>query len=75
MHEGHTNSAIANFQFVVDRRDYTACVSEEVLPGVRMIRDSDNDEMFLMAPVDTYLATVKTTRAVLSRQIHAVVLQ
>jgi Chitobiase/beta-hexosaminidase C-terminal domain len=48
MHEGHTNSAIANFQFVVDRRDYTAYVSEEVLPGVRMIRDSDNDKMFLV---------------------------
>ncbi len=48
MHEGHTNSAIANFQFVVDRRDYTAYVSEEILPGVRMIRDSDNDKMFLV---------------------------
>jgi glyoxylase-like metal-dependent hydrolase (beta-lactamase superfamily II) len=48
MGEGHTNSAIANFQFVVDRRDRTAYVSEEILPGVRMIRDSDNDKMFLV---------------------------
>jgi glyoxylase-like metal-dependent hydrolase (beta-lactamase superfamily II) len=46
--EGHTNSAVANFQFVVDRRDRTAYVSEEILPGVRMIRDSDNDKMFLV---------------------------
>ena len=48
MHEGHTNSAVADFQFVVDRRDRTAYVSEEILPGVRMIRDSDNDKMFLV---------------------------
>jgi len=48
MGEGHTNSAIANFQFVVERRDRTAYVSEEILPGVRMIRDSDNDKMFLV---------------------------
>lgn len=48
MDEGHTNSAIANFQYVVDRRDRTAYISEEILPGVRMIRDSDNDKMFLV---------------------------
>jgi len=48
MHEGHTNSAVANFQFVVDRRDRDVYVSEEILPGVRMIRDSDNDKMFLV---------------------------
>ena len=48
MGAGHTNSEIANFQYVVDRRDRTAYVSEEILPGVRMIRDSDNDKMFLV---------------------------
>jgi glyoxylase-like metal-dependent hydrolase (beta-lactamase superfamily II) len=48
MREGRTNSDIANFAYVVDRRDHTAYVSEEVLPGVRMIRDSDNDKMFLI---------------------------
>ena len=48
MRAGHTNSDIANFQYVVDRRDRTAYVSEEVLPGVRMVRDSDNDKMFLV---------------------------
>ena len=48
MREGRTNSEIANFQFVVDRRDRTAYVSEEILPGVRMVRDSDNDKMFLI---------------------------
>jgi glyoxylase-like metal-dependent hydrolase (beta-lactamase superfamily II) len=48
MGAGHTNSDIADFQYVVDRRDRTAYVSEEVLPGVRMVRDSDNDKMFLV---------------------------
>lgn len=46
--EGHTNSDIATFQYVVNRRDRTAYVSEEILPGVRMVRDSDNDKMFLV---------------------------
>ncbi|MFZ0744102.1 MAG: chitobiase/beta-hexosaminidase C-terminal domain-containing protein [Terracidiphilus sp.] len=48
MREGRTNSAVATFQFVVDRRDHTSYVSEEILPGVRMVRDSDNDKMFLV---------------------------
>jgi glyoxylase-like metal-dependent hydrolase (beta-lactamase superfamily II) len=48
MRTGHTNSEIANFQYVVDRCDRKAYVSEEILPGVRMIRDSDNDKMFLV---------------------------
>ncbi|HEV2400466.1 MAG TPA: MBL fold metallo-hydrolase [Candidatus Sulfotelmatobacter sp.] len=48
VHQGNTNSDVANFQYVVDRRDRTAYVSEEVLPGVRMVRDSDNDKMFLV---------------------------
>lgn len=48
VHEGNTNSDVANFQYVVDRRDRTAYVSEEVLPGLRMVRDSDNDKMFLL---------------------------
>lgn len=48
MREGHTNSDIATFQYVVDRRDRNTYVSEEILPGVRMVRDSDNDKMFLV---------------------------
>jgi glyoxylase-like metal-dependent hydrolase (beta-lactamase superfamily II) len=48
MREGRTNSEIANFQYVVDRRDRNTYVSEEILPGVRMVRDSDNDKMFLV---------------------------
>ncbi len=48
VHEGNTNSDVANFQYVVDRRDRTEYVSEEVLPGVRIVRDSDNDKMFLI---------------------------
>ena len=54
MAAGHTNSGVTNFQFVVDRRDRTAYVSEEVLPGVRMIRDSDNDKMFLVQGKKAY---------------------
>jgi glyoxylase-like metal-dependent hydrolase (beta-lactamase superfamily II) len=48
MREGRTNSDVATFQFVIDRRDRDTYVSEEVLPGVRMVRDSDNDKMFLV---------------------------
>jgi glyoxylase-like metal-dependent hydrolase (beta-lactamase superfamily II) len=48
VHEGNTNSDIANFQYVIDRRDRTSYVSEEILPGLRMVRDSDNDKMFLI---------------------------
>ena len=38
----------------MDRRDRTAYVSEEILPGVRMIRDSDNDKMFLVKGEKAY---------------------
>ena len=55
MHEGNTNSDIANFQFVVDRRDKTAYISEEILPGVRMVRDADNDKMFLVKGTKKYV--------------------
>jgi hydroxyacylglutathione hydrolase len=48
MKDGNTNSDIANFEYTVNRRDRTSYVSEEILPGVRMIRDSDNDKMFLV---------------------------
>ena len=48
MEPDHANSDVATFQFTIDRRDRTEYVSEEVLPGVRMIRDSDNDKMFLI---------------------------
>lgn len=45
---GHAASAPARFEYLIERRDRTAYVSQEVLPGVRMIRDSDNDKMFLL---------------------------
>jgi glyoxylase-like metal-dependent hydrolase (beta-lactamase superfamily II) len=48
VHEGNTNSDVSTFQYVIDRRDRTEYVSEEILPGVRMVRDSDNDKMFLL---------------------------
>ena len=54
MRQGHTNSEVSTFQYVVDRRNRTAYVSEEVLPGVRMVRDSDNDKMFLVKGARKY---------------------
>ena len=48
LQDGHAPSPIARFDYLIARRDHTAYVSEEVLPGVRMIRDSDNDKMFLL---------------------------
>jgi len=45
---GSRNSEPVTFHYTVARRDRTAYLSEEVLPGVRMIRDSDNDKMFLI---------------------------
>lgn len=45
--DGHTNSDISDFEYVIDRRDRTAYVSEEVLPSVWMIRDSENDKMYV----------------------------
>lgn len=48
MKEGAANSNVATFLYTIDRKDRTAYVSEEVLPGVRMIRDSENDKMFLI---------------------------
>ena len=49
MEEGHAASAVSRFEYVIERRDRSAYVSQEVLPGVRMIRDSDNDKMFLLS--------------------------
>ena len=45
---GMTPSDPVTFSYRVERRDRTAYLSEEVAPGVRMIRDSDNDKMFLV---------------------------
>ncbi|WP_263418248.1 chitobiase/beta-hexosaminidase C-terminal domain-containing protein [Terriglobus albidus] len=55
MKEGNTNSDVANFQYTIDRRDRTAYVSEEIVPGVRMARDSDNDKMFLIRGSQKYV--------------------
>lgn len=48
MEDGHRPSTVSRFDYLIDRRDRTSYVSQEVLPGVRMIRDSDNDKMFLL---------------------------
>jgi glyoxylase-like metal-dependent hydrolase (beta-lactamase superfamily II) len=42
------------FSYTIERRDRTAYVSEEVAPAVRMIRDSDNDKMFLIRGTRQY---------------------
>lgn len=46
--DGHTNSDVSHFEYVIDWHDLTTFTSEEVLPGVRMIRDAYNDKMFLI---------------------------
>src|SRR6201992_3105538 len=46
--QGIAPSDPVTFSYKVERRDRTAYLSEEVAPGVRMIRDSDNDKMFLI---------------------------
>jgi glyoxylase-like metal-dependent hydrolase (beta-lactamase superfamily II) len=51
---GAAPSDIATFSYAVERRDRTAYLSEEVAPGVRMIRDSDNDKMFLVRGANRY---------------------
>jgi glyoxylase-like metal-dependent hydrolase (beta-lactamase superfamily II) len=51
---GTTASDPATFIYQVERRDRTTYVSEEVAPGVRMIRDSDNDKMFLIRGTKRY---------------------
>ena len=51
---GVSPSNPATFSYAVERRDRTAYVSEEVVPGVRMIRDSDNDKFFLIRGTQRY---------------------
>lgn len=51
---GMRASEPVTFAYQIERRDRTAYVSEEVTPGVRMIRDSDNDKMFLVRGTKTY---------------------
>lgn len=54
MENGYPPSAVSRFDYLIDRRDRTAYVSQEVLPGVRMIRDSDNDKMFLLRGTEKF---------------------
>lgn len=49
MEDGHRASTVSRFAYLIDRRDRTSYVSQEIVPGVRMIRDSDNDKMFLLS--------------------------
>lgn len=51
---GYADSDPVTFSYTVARRDRTAYVSEEILSGVRMIRDSDNDKMFLIKGEKAY---------------------
>lgn len=54
MKAGAATSDTATFSYRIERRDRTAYVSEEIAPGVRMIRDSDNDKMFLIRGAARY---------------------
>lgn len=51
---GHPPSDPATFVYTMERRDRTAYVSEIVAPGVRMIRDSDNDKFFLIEGTEAF---------------------
>jgi Chitobiase/beta-hexosaminidase C-terminal domain/Metallo-beta-lactamase superfamily len=53
--EGHRNGEVSHFEYVIDRHDLTSYTSAEILPGVRMIRDSFNDKMFLIRGTQTYV--------------------
>lgn len=55
MEDGHASSSVSGFEYLIDRRNHTAYVSEQVVPGVRMIRDSDNDKMFLLQGTKEYV--------------------
>jgi glyoxylase-like metal-dependent hydrolase (beta-lactamase superfamily II) len=46
---GGARSDVVTFTYTIARRDRTVYLSEPVFPGVRMIRDADNDKMFLVA--------------------------
>ncbi|QJU58308.1 MBL fold metallo-hydrolase [Sphingomonas sp. AP4-R1] len=52
--DGFTDSDPATFSYTVERRDRTTYISEDVADGVRMIRDSDNDKMFLIRGTKAY---------------------
>lgn len=52
--QGMAPSDSVTFSYKVERRDRTAYISEEVAPGVRMIRDSDNDKIFLVTGSKRY---------------------
>jgi glyoxylase-like metal-dependent hydrolase (beta-lactamase superfamily II) len=54
MKAGMQASEPVTFTYQIERRDRTVYVSEEVAPGVRMIRDSDNDKMFLIRGTKSY---------------------
>lgn len=55
MERGHANSRVSDFEYVIDRHNLTSYTSAEILPGVRMIRDSYNDKMFLIKGTRTYV--------------------
>lgn len=58
--DGHTDSDPVTLTYTIERRNWTDYISEEVAPGVRMIRDSSNDKAFLIAGTESY-ALIDTT--------------
>lgn len=55
--EGFAPSEPATFSYFIERRDRTQYISEMVAPRVRMIRDSDNDKMFLIEGTKGFAST------------------
>jgi glyoxylase-like metal-dependent hydrolase (beta-lactamase superfamily II) len=45
---GMNTSDVATFQYTIDRRNTTAYLSEEIVPGVTMIRDYAEGKMYLI---------------------------
>ncbi len=45
---GMQTSAEASFTYTLERRDQYAYISSELFPGIRRIRDYDNDNMYLV---------------------------
>lgn len=51
---GFTDSDPQTFGYTIERRDRDEYVSQEIVPGVRMIRDSENVKFYLIRGRDAY---------------------
>jgi glyoxylase-like metal-dependent hydrolase (beta-lactamase superfamily II) len=47
--DGMDPSAVASFEYTIERRDTDSYISEEIYPGVHMITDYDDTKMYVVA--------------------------